>query len=836
MAILGEGFKDYVKEQINIRQEKLSAYNKDTDLLKYLTSATPFIRLTSGVNVAPEVLSEYGLPTDLADNKLAAQYTLEAARFRSPGFLENDSLSNVGTLTSGVGFNDLNTSYGFLSDSNYGYVPPPGITQMSAKTLNRGTIREATIQILCHNIKQFYVINLLFLKLKYSLLLEWGHSVYYNNEGNLVEGFDIPNLSIDFLKGNVSQNEFLAKIEEKRKLSCGNYDAFFGWIKNFQWEAQENGSYSITVNAISTGDVIESLRINTYTNPDSAIEDENDQKKSDPYRKSIFHKILGAIRNNKTLQTKYFLDGFRTDDKTPALNTDDLLSLIQETYKGENIVYNYKTPNLDTSEVSNEGNAILSDKEAIRADFSNFQTTGNTKGKNVQNAQYYIKLGALLRIIQSFLLWYDTSKTDNIIHPAFQELSKKLAEAISIKEAKEGKHPPVFYFDTNYDTNECLTTINQLPVDPRVALIPIARVDTKEGPMKYVSSKFRIAEKAYVAKTMHIYVNIDHIISILDNNVDENNDIVLLDFLNALLSDVSNALGGINQFELDYDDATNTFSIIDNALIPIKYQVEPPKMSVFNINAFNPTNNTGSSFVTNFGLKSDVYSSIGNAIALSAQGESDTPTSVGSFNKGIVDRYLTKKKNLNQPTSKEELDALLQEKINVRTNFTAFAKKLTSTSKTALTPEDIDKYSTYVSSVLQADLEHAVITDQIAGTIFIPLNLNLTIDGLSGMRQYQTFKISENILPKEYYNRIKFITTTIEHKVDIKNWETTINTIGVPSKPKAEYRETPFSLVNPSSNKTELLNALGYGNLTEQQLIDAARNNVILANILELTP
>jgi hypothetical protein len=187
-------------------------------------------------------------------------------------------------------------------------------------------------------------------------------------------------------------------------------------------------------------------------------------------------------------------------------------------------------------------------------------------------------------------------------------------------------------------------------------------------------------------------------------------------------------------------------------------------------------------------------------------------------------------------TSKEELDALLQEKINVRTNFIAFAKKLTSTSKTALTPEDIDKYSTYVSSVLQADLEHAVITDQIAGTIFIPLNLNLTIDGLSGMRQYQTFKISENILPKEYYNRIKFITTTIEHKVDIKNWETTINTIGVPSKPKAKYRETPFSLVNPSSNKAELLNALGFGNLTEQQLIDEAANNVIVADILGLTP
>jgi len=154
MAILGETFKPYVKDQINMRQNKLSSFNKDNDLLSYLTSNTTFVRLTSGVNVGSDVLNEYNLPLNLAGNLLAKQYILEAARFN-------------GNFTSGVGYDLSNSSYGFASNTNYGFVPPPGITQIDVKTLNRGTIREANIQLICHNVTQLHIISILFLKLKF---------------------------------------------------------------------------------------------------------------------------------------------------------------------------------------------------------------------------------------------------------------------------------------------------------------------------------------------------------------------------------------------------------------------------------------------------------------------------------------------------------------------------------------------------------------------------------------------------------------------------------------------------------------------------------------------
>jgi hypothetical protein len=102
--------------------------------------------------------------------------------------------------------------------------------------------------------------------------------------------------------------------------------------------------------------------------------------------------------------------------------------------------------------------------------------------------------------------------------------------------------------------------------------------------------------------------------------------------------------------------------------------------------------------------------------------------------------------------------------------------------------------------VLQRDLFTATQTGQVPGIIFIPLNLNLTLSGISGIRQYQVFTITENLLPQEYYDKVKFITTTIEHKVDSKGWETVINTIGIPYKkpPSPAEVRLPVSLLPKS--------------------------------------
>ena len=62
----------------------------------------------------------------------------------------------------------------------------PGLISADIKSLNRGSLREASVKIKCWNPRQFDIIDTLFIKLKYGMLLEWGHSMYVDNKGRIM--------------------------------------------------------------------------------------------------------------------------------------------------------------------------------------------------------------------------------------------------------------------------------------------------------------------------------------------------------------------------------------------------------------------------------------------------------------------------------------------------------------------------------------------------------------------------------------------------------------------------------------------------------------------------
>ena len=941
MAILGETFNDYVRNQINVRQDKLSLnQNRDNDFLTYVTSKTSFLRLTSGVDISEKVAQSLGV-TGLSGNLLAKQYVLFSSRFNNDTLVSKDPAIWGGDFTSDIGYKGYTTSYGFASDLNYGLVPPPGLTMATINTLNRGTIREATINLVCHNLYQFKAINALFLKLKYSLLLEWGHTLYFNNNSELVTPVEAGalNLSNDFLEG-MSSDKILKEIEKKREESNGNYDAFFGVVKNFNWELQENGSYNITVNAISQGDVIDSLKINTNLTPEQNTEGVEPQ-----YQKSTLHKILGEIikkiadgPDGPGGTSQGFLHGYKTKDNEIALNTTNISNFT-------GVTSNYKDP-LDTDSTTSGANSIITNTEGLSITFP--QLEADEKGNAAP--QYYIKLGTLLRIIESFLLYYDLKKQD-----------------------ENKSHPSILYIDHDFDKNECLTTPRHISVDPLTCVIPIdfanasetkgnmsvtsffnsiiknytlvldsggniiedsfeiveertnladnpnpaipedrqaaetvigtvdgfnnsltevilnrdsyqdafAKIKTyaasltgqtitittqtitkttqatitnesQAGNLKFVEKGFRTnTGSPYIGKTMHIYVNIDKIIEVLDNNIDGNGDVLLQNFLTQLMGAISSALCSINNFDLDYDETTNRFSIIDTAVFPLKYK-NKNNVAKFNINLLKDSNSGGGSFVTNFGLKSDVFGQISNAIAIGAQGNGNNlgsnSTPISSFNEGLTDRMMTVKGNAN--SVKADPNKGFYQWLKSYTKYEQFKIKVTSESKekdASITQGDIDLYRSFLVDMMKYDLGVYTTTNNIPGTGFIPLNLQLTMDGLSGIRQYQTFDIDETLLPSEYNDKLKFITTTVTNKIDTKGWETTINSLGVPKNnkdpkpvdqniPQLEIKVEPKKTINiteeipPSTGDTyaeqlrTVLNSLGYKE--KEKEIDSAGKDI----------
>jgi hypothetical protein len=271
--IIGESFKPYVNKQVEVRQKKLGQPQHDNDFQTWVTNKTPWLRLSSGVNLDSESLRNLGidiLDSDKFQNELLAQnYVLFGGTINA-----NNANPIKGGIVDNLQSRILtDNSYGFDSSTNYGFSPMPGITSATIKSENRGSLRTAIINLKCHNTNQFDIIESLYLRLKYTILLEWGHTVYYDNENTLetnptndvykyflfMKETGLKNLSDT---SGSYQNQIFNKIEEARKDSGGNYDGFLGWVTNFKWSLLKDGSYDIEINAITIGDVIESLGAN----------------------------------------------------------------------------------------------------------------------------------------------------------------------------------------------------------------------------------------------------------------------------------------------------------------------------------------------------------------------------------------------------------------------------------------------------------------------------------------------------------------------------------------------------------------------------------------------
>jgi len=404
--VIGPGFEGWVQTQIKTRQEKNKiSSNKGEGILKYQNANDSFIRLTSAIDVQ----------TSNAD---ATNFQLFSTRFSGVG-------AN-GQFSSGVGIGtNLNTAYGAFSSDSYGYVPPPGIVSAEVKSLNRGSFREANIKILTHSSTQFEIIEQIYLKLGYSMLLEWGHNTYFDNKGVYLPNNTHESYTV-FLNKNSSQLDVQTQMQRQRIASFGNYDAMHGSVSNYSWNIEKDGSYNINLVISSVGEIIESMKGNV-SHPTSIASTTDVPVDQPPLQynseKSTLNKILYWFTTKllpKDLLTKYALNGSETT--TSLINAGVGLS-------------SNKNNNSDPTAQDVVG-FIFPELLGIQ--------DGTIKG---YNGQYFIKLGVLLRCIQNYILLYNSSKSNE----------------------------PLININTNEEDNFCFTYPRQGSLDPRVCLIDVIK-------------------------------------------------------------------------------------------------------------------------------------------------------------------------------------------------------------------------------------------------------------------------------------------------------------------------------------------------------------------------
>jgi hypothetical protein len=265
MAIIGEKLQGYVINQINARQSLHgsgagvnSSNIRSDEQINLLNSNTSWIKLASGISISAERLREIDVDATYAGMGLAKRYILSSGISK----LEQDGTDR---LIQRQGFlpQDPNSSYTY---GTYGYSPMPGIISSDIKTLNRGSLKKATVKIKVNNKQQFNIIDLLYLRLGYTVLLEWGNSLYTPDGVNreIVRNTLLENTFFN-ISGKGSYLDMLGPIEQYRSKYAGNYDGLLGKVSNFSWSFNEDGSYDIEITIISLGDVIESLKLNIST-------------------------------------------------------------------------------------------------------------------------------------------------------------------------------------------------------------------------------------------------------------------------------------------------------------------------------------------------------------------------------------------------------------------------------------------------------------------------------------------------------------------------------------------------------------------------------------------
>ena len=289
MAIIGKPFQDYVKNQVTQRQESLGEgfggtnTHRKLNTLNVYNSSTPWMRLASavsitkptedspGISVYQQILNS-GLFDGFGENawggrELAKNFVLQGA----PNTVKAGvNIATAATDTTAAIPNDAGKAYGFgygssQINSQQGYVPPPGVTNIDFEYKNDGALAFATVSIKAFSATQFSMIDILYMRPGYTCLLEFGHSIYYNNKGELINfspSFTSPFGYLFNPDSSPSYTTMAEKIQKEKSKHHGNYEGFFARIMKFNWKFNMDGSYDITVKLMGLGSVITSLKTN----------------------------------------------------------------------------------------------------------------------------------------------------------------------------------------------------------------------------------------------------------------------------------------------------------------------------------------------------------------------------------------------------------------------------------------------------------------------------------------------------------------------------------------------------------------------------------------------
>ena len=824
--VIGSGFSAKVKKQLQARELLFSSVKRENDQLLYMNSNGAWARLVSSVNTltADEVkkLAKFEVgPKDVEGSNFLAynNILLGGTKKQSVNTESNYNLKGGIDFTKGytpiVLKDDQTIEAGDLRTSQYnnynslGFRPTPGIETVSIESKNTyGTLREAKIKITVWTLEDLEVIQALYLRPGYSMLLEWGHSMYITNSGELKKDGVGP-LYNGFLDNKKQNGRRIEKdLNTKREENDNNYDAMYGYVKNFNWSFRQDGGYDCEVTLISKGSILESMSIKF--NPSNSLELEDDESKDTRELVSPFHKFFHDLAKVKVTKfdKKTLIDKLHSSEKNNYTKLQD--------FKGYWL-------DLDTSgdldDFEDRGQFIT--LRTLLDFYNNYVSPVNPASEDPLDAGEYK------------LIKYYTGQTDSEPTGPYEQIAKYVTtdSHFSIDPMK-GLLPKEF---TAPGEIRDLTTAGEVktflgglllssPLTTGLGALITSTAGTEQkldiGEVNEIKKELKKQiVKGESDDILNIFISTHYLSTTIDNllKTESTSDHTMQAFVSKILSTLNDSLGGINDFDQYYDEQQDLWYIIDRKKTPSTKNKNddgelPSKISLTGLR----------STVSELSISSKISNEIGAQVSIAAQGAgnnyNEDVSTLLKWNSGLIDRTIPIK-SITQEDFDDQNKAAAERKIKQLKKTVDWAEDVTDVfdefsegGQNSLQDIDYEEgdhdnlksgHKEYCSKYV-LDEYYKDPNDPKPPPGVIPVELSFKTIGVGGLKIGQAFTIEKGILPKSYSDNFGFILTGLSHDISGNKWTTSIKTqfYSIEKTPLDECKEiTP----NPTPNPTPVV-------------------------------
>lgn len=759
---IGGAISTDVKNQLLLRSKALGAStSSERDvLLKEQLFSTAFVNVISSVDV-----EESNDPTELGSN-LAKNHVLSGGLYRWEGkqFIKREGFNFTGS--------DFTSAYKLTT--NYGVRPVPGITSFSVQSKGTyGTIRDATIQFSVYSLDDLEVMEKLYLRPGFTVVVEWGHTAY------LVENNGQPQVTTNLAsvlskKNNLFTQRNIDDVEnelrELKKVTGYNYDSFIGYIKNFSYKFNKEGGYDCSISIISKGEILDSLTANAGGSPASTPTE--DEQSLYPFTNQInfLTKFVGSFSRKIFSQ---FSSGQFTDGNELKVNRNTV-------EKSLKILENFARKDARRGYTSLED--FLVEQEKIR-EFVRYAI-------EARGGKDYLGFAKSLEYTESDVL--EMSRFATVYFPLDIVLSLFNYYLIKINSGLQ----PLFHVNQTSRYFKYNTFSNHISIKPKVGVLPKRPESPCWSDLHILRSPFEKKEKykGTIGPFFNDLISGDYLdirnIHISNLYLDEifrqytNTSLAeksnFRGMVKQILDDLSDALGGINEFDIEYDDESNYYYIVDRAITGIEgSNVKSSEIPTIPLAGL-------AGITTDITVESKITKDLANKISIAAQSRSsdfnEYVASYREWRQGLVDRYSNPKPDSTKNDLKliEEEEKKEKERIKSSKNLLDALKNsyYNLRIKGHLYESDWESLPGMASSLFKRYVELDTTAKGKPPKGVIPLELSFTLKGISGFKIGQSFKIQEGLLPAKYSSEdFGFIVTGIDNSISSGTWFTTIKAL-----------------------------------------------------------